>query len=224
MISSAYHLSPSPSVPSLQRTTARRVPSDPIGRSSNRRTSSTTGDGGAHGGQRIVVVFDLGRFDQRVQDAVRRSVGVADLGQRLGHLGDDPVSQLVVACCEQVRSGRVDDGFGFGSDCVAEGFLPDLVTDVVGRGALEVDFEDHRVHLLPRFALERGNGHGHGCEQLGLLQIVGDERLQRVVAVLLEPTLDEVCAATTVRWDVGYSDDAIHPLAVQDSLVATATV
>jgi len=38
--------------------------------------------------------------------------------------------------------------------------------------------------------LERGNGHGHICEQLGLLYIVGDERLQRGVAVVLEPTLD----------------------------------
>jgi hypothetical protein len=35
-----------------------------------------------------------------------------------------------------------------------------------------------------------------------LLQIVSDERLQRRVAVLLEPTLDEVCAAVTVRRDV----------------------
>ncbi len=60
------------------------------------------------------------------------------------------------------------------------------------------------------------------CEQLSLLHIVGDECLQRVVAIVLEPTLDEVFAATPVGWDVGYSDDAIHPLSEQDSLLAAA--
>ena len=37
---------------------------------------------------------------------------------------------------------------------------------------------------------------------------------------MFEPTLDEVCAAAAVRWDVGYSDDAVNPLSVHDSLVA----
>ena len=55
-------------------------------------------------------------------------------------------------------------------------------------------------------SVKRGNGHGHSREQLGLLQIVGDERLHRVVAVLFEPTFDEIRAAGTARWDVGYSD------------------
>jgi hypothetical protein len=54
------------------------------------------------------------------------------------------------------------------------------------------------------------------------LQIVGDERLHSVVAVLFEPTFDEIRAAGTARWDVGYADDAIHPLSVQDSLAAIA--
>jgi hypothetical protein len=47
---------------------------------------------------------------------------------------------------------------------------------------------------------------GTAARRLSLLQIVSDERLQRRVAVLLEPTLDEVCAAVTVRRDVGYPD------------------
>jgi hypothetical protein len=73
---------------------------------------------------------------------------------------------------------------------------------------LEVDFEDHRATSSPASLSTggRGNGHGHVCEQLGLRYVVGDERLQRLVAVPLEFALDEVRAAAATSGNVGDAD------------------
>ena len=49
-----------------------------------------------------------------------------------------------------------------------------------------------------RRSVEMRNGHGHGCEQLTVGHIVGDERLQRAVTVVFGPALDKVCAAETM--------------------------
>ena len=51
-----------------------------------------------------------------------------------------------------------------------------------------------------------------------LLDVVGDERLQRVVAVLLEASLDEVRAATARGRDVRDAHDAVDALTVDHAL------
>ena len=54
--------------------------------------------------------------------------------------------------------------------------------------------------------------------QFGLADVVGDERLEGGVAVLLEATLDEDRAAATAGRYVGDAHDAADALAVEDPL------
>ena len=51
-----------------------------------------------------------------------------------------------------------------------------------------------------------GRGHGHGSVELGLVDVVGDQREECGVAVLLELALYEVGAAAALRPDVGDAD------------------
>ena len=59
--------------------------------------------------------------------------------------------------------------------------------------------------------------HGDLAVALRLLDVIGDERLQRGVPVLLELALDEVGAAAAAGWVVGDADDAVDALAVEDA-------
>ena len=59
---------------------------------------------------------------------------------------------------------------------------------------------------------------GTAAVELGLVDVVGDQREERGVAVLLELALDEVGAAAALRRDVGDADDAVDALAVHDPL------
>ena len=104
----------------------------------------------SHGAQRTLAGprIGCGLVQQRVHNAVGRRVSVADARKRGGHLGDDAVAQGVsirVRCgLDQVGYGVVGDRLGFGSDCVCQGLLPDLIADLVAGRALQVDLEDHR--------------------------------------------------------------------------------
>jgi hypothetical protein len=73
---------------------------------------------------------------------------------------------------------------------------------VQGAAALNLRAESAPRWLSATVLLERRDGHRHVFEQLSLLQIVGDQCVERGVAVLLEPTLDEVGAATAAGRDV----------------------
>jgi hypothetical protein len=55
--------------------------------------------------------------------------------------------------------------------------------------------------------------HRHDGVQLRLLEVVGNERVERRVAVFLELALDQVGAAAAGGGDVAYTDHAVHPLA-----------
>ena len=55
-------------------------------------------------------------------------------------------------------------------------------------------------------ALERGDGDRNLAELLRLDEVVGDQRLERGAAVLLELALDEIRAAAAARGHVGHAD------------------
>ena len=59
--------------------------------------------------------------------------------------------------------------------------------------------------------------HGYLAVALGLLDVIGDEGLQRAVPVLLELALDEVGAAAAAGWVVGDADHSVDALAVKDA-------
>lgn len=86
----------------------------------------------------------------------------------------------------------------------------DLQVQTVAAGDLQIDVRvvrgAHRLILDVRKVATEGYVHRNDAVALRLLDVIGDEGLQRAVPVLFELALDEVGAAAGAGWVVGDAD------------------